>query len=368
MKKITTIIILVLILFLFIGSKKQVEEEVRGVFISYIEEDKYFSNNSKNNIKNIINNIKENKFNLIILQVRSNSDSIYKSNYYPFKSNIEEYDILDYFIEEAHKNNIKIYAWINPYRVSTTTDINKITNNSPAYKYIDTDYLYINNGIFFNPSKSEVEDLIVNGVEEIVSNYKVDGILFDDYFYPSNDIDIKDYNEYLEKNEYIDLDSYHLNIINKMIKRVHDTCHKYNIEFGISPDGNINNNYDKLYADIYKWLESDEYIDFIMPQIYYGFFNETMPFYETVNNWNSYIKNKNIKLYIALALYKSGNIDKYAKSGSNEWIDNKNILMREVLISRNLSNYKGFSIFRYDNIYDEGNLTDEIINLNKVLN
>ena len=109
-----------------------------------------------------------------------------------------------------------------------------------------------------------------------------------------------------------------------------------------------------------------------MPQIYFGFFNSIKPFYETVKEWNSYIKTDTVKLIPALAFYKVGMEDKYAKSGFNEWIDNDNIIMREILLSRNLKNYKGFSLFRYENIFNEEIYTKtsikEIENLKKILN
>ena len=372
------ILIILLLVFLIINTGfTNSKEEIRGVFISYIEEKEYLSKDeekSKNNIMEIINNIKKSNYNLIILQVRSNCDSIYNSNIFKEKldglSN-DYFDVLDYFIQESHKKRIKVYAWINPYRIRTTIDTSSITELSPAYKYLNTDYIYINNGIYFNPSKKEVEDLIVEGVKEIIDNYKVDGILFDDYFYPGDDVDIKDYNEYIENNNYVDPKTYHLNIINRMVKRVHTICKNKNVLFGISPDGNINNNYDYLYADIYKWLDSSDYVDYIMPQIYYGFFNESKPFYNIVHEWNNYIKNKDIKLIIALAMYKSGNYDKYAKSGEYEWINSKDILKKEVLISRNLKQYNGFSIFRYDNLYGNSindNQKEEANNLHQILN
>ena len=377
MKKI--ILITILIVFFLCGFKTTSKEELRCIFISYIELKEFLSRDyteSKENINTIIENIHNNKLNTIILQVRSNSDSIYKSSIYPTSMNLnieegEEYfDVLDYFIEASSKYNIKIICWINPYRVRTTIDTSTISINNPAYKYLNTDYLYINNGIFYNPSKQEIEDLIVNGVEEIIDNYKVYGILFDDYFYPSPDIDYLDYTKYIEENGYIDSKTYHLNIINKMISRVHKTCKDKNIIFGVSPDGNINNNYEKLYADIYKWLDSSEYVDFIMPQLYYGFYNEKMPFYKVVNEWNSIIKNKNIDLIVALSLYKSGNLDKYALSGSEEWINKNDIIKREIIISRNMSNYKGFSIFRYDNLINNDNdsVKKEVTNLHQILN
>lgn len=385
MKKKLVIIILSIVLISNIKldrtSIKKEEEETRAIFVSYIELNKYIKGNdyeiSKRNIRKIIKNIKKLKCNTIILQVRSASDAIYKSNIYPLSLNIvnteynDYYDVLDYFIKESHKSNVKVIAWINPYRIRTTCDKTTITEKNPAYKYLDTDIVYINNGIYYNPSKQETEDLIVKGVEEVL-NYDVDGILFDDYFYPDNNIDKKDYEEYIKNNEFIEEKDYRLNIVNKMIKRVYKTCKNKNIKFGISPDGNIDNNYNKNYADVKSWLKSNEYIDFIMPQIYYGFYNSTRDYIKVTKEWENLIENKDIELYIALAFYKVGMEDKYAKSGFNEWIDNDNIIMREILLSRNLKNYKGFSLFRYENIFNEEIYTKtsikEIENLKKILN
>lgn len=384
MKKILVIIVLSIVLISNIKLDRtsiKKEEETRAIFVSYIELNKYIKGNdyeiSKRNIRKIIKNIKRLKCNTIILQVRSASDAIYKSNIYPMSLNIvnteydDYYDVLDYFIKESHKSNVKVIAWINPYRIRTTCDKTTITEKNPAYKYLDTDIVYINNGIYYNPSKQETEDLIVKGVEEVL-NYDVDGILFDDYFYPDNNIDKKDYEEYIKNNEFIEEKNYRLNIVNKMIKRVYKTCKNKNIKFGISPDGNIDNNYNKNYADVKSWLKSNEYIDFIMPQIYYGFYNSTRDYIKVTKEWENLIENKNIELYIALAFYKVGMEDKYAKSGFNEWIDNDNIIMREILLSRNLKNYKGFSLFRYENIFNEEIYTKtsikEIENLKKILN
>ena len=384
MKKILVIIILSIVLISNIKlDRKSIkkEEETRAIFVSYIELNKYIKGNdyeiSKRNIRKIIKNIKRLKCNTIILQVRSASDAIYKSNIYTMSLNIvnteydDYYDVLDYFIKESHKSNVKVIAWINPYRIRTTCDKTTITEKNPAYKYLDTDIVYINNGIYYNPSKQETEDLIVKGVEELL-NYDVDGILFDDYFYPDNNIDKKDYEEYIKNNEFIEEKNYRLNIVNKMIKRVYKTCKNKNIKFGISPDGNIDNNYNKNYADVKSWLKSNEYIDFIMPQIYYGFYNSTRDYIKVTKEWENLIENKDIELYIALAFYKVGMEDKYAKSGFNEWIDNDNIIMREILLSRNLKNYKGFSLFRYENIFNEEIYTKtsikEIENLKKILN
>ncbi len=369
------VILIILIKYSKYDNKKTVEvvnynTEKRGVFFSYIELKNYIKNDDpelmKKNIDSVIANVKSINFNLIILQVRSFSDAIYKSDIYPYSSviskeeGLENLDILKYFIEKAHQENILIYGWINPYRVRTTEDINSISKKNPAYKYIETDTLYVGNGIYYNPSKTEVTDLIVSGVKEIITNYQVDGIIFDDYFYPNNEIDIADYQEYLQKNKYVSLEEYHLNIINQLVKKVHAICLAEKIEFGISPDGNIENNYTKNFADVKTWLKSDEYIDFIMPQIYYGFLNEVKPFYQTLLEWNDLIKG-DIKMIVALAFYKVGLLDQYAKSGSKEWINNNDIIMREIILSRSMKNYAGFALFRYGNLFDNKLFTETSI-------
>lgn len=383
MKKIIVLLITLGIFFSnidFSEAKKTTTEETRAIFVSYMELNKYVKNEnqeiSKKNINKIISNIKKMNFNTIILQVRSASDAIYKSKLFPTSAYIaskegeDYYDVLDYFLRQSHKNNIKLFAWINPYRIRTTEDVESITDKNPAYKYLETDTVYINNGIYYNPSKEEVQALIVKGVKEVL-NYKVDAILFDDYFYPADEVDEKDYQDYLSEHEYIDSKSYRLNQVNKMIEKVHLECKKKKIPFGVSPDGNIDNNYNKNYADVKLWMKSNKYIDFIMPQVYYGFYNSSRAYIDVTEEWESLLINKKIDLYIALAFYKVGTEDKYAKDGMYEWLNNNDIIMREIILSRNLKNYKGFALFRYDNIFDVSNYTSnslkEIENMKKIL-
>ena len=381
MKKILIGVIFIIgVLISNIESEELPKEEIKGVFLSYIEINKYIKNDnyeiSKNNIKKIISNIKSMNLNTIILQVRSSSDSIYNSKIYPkslYLVNNEYdnyYDVLAYFIDEAHKYNIKIIAWINPYRVRTTENINNITDRNPAYKYLNTDTIYINNGVFYNPSKKEVTDLIIKGVEEVLE-YDIDGLLFDDYFYPNANIDEKDYQEYIKYNDYVSPENYRLEVINNMIRKVYKKCKEKNILFGISPDGNIENNYTTHYADVKTWMSKEGYIDFIMPQIYYGFYNSSRDYINTLKEWENNLLNENIDLYVALAFYKVGQYDKYARDGKNEWLENDDIIMREILLSRNTKKYKGFSLFRYDNIFNQDTFTNnsvkEIENLKKII-
>ena len=364
------IIFLLFLVYIFIPSKSEEEKsevtERKAVFISYIELGNYIRgkdvSDAKKTIDDMIKNVNNFGFNMIILQVRSFSDAIYPSTIFPSSRSVVNmegdnlsFDVLDYFIKIAHKNNIELHAWINPYRISNDTDINIISKDNPAYKLLNTDSIKVidNVGIYYNPASSEVLDLILDGIEEIINNYDVDGIHFDDYFYPkSSDIDYIEYNIAKDLDSSLTLQEFRLNVITSLIKETYDLIKDYDksILFGISPDGNIDNNYNSNYVDTRLFCSEKGYLDYIMPQVYYGFLNGVKPFEDTVKSWNNLITN-GIDLIPALAFYKTGNIDKFAKEGVNEWIDYNNIIAREVMLSRELTNYNGFSIFRYDSLF-----------------
>ncbi len=350
--------------------------ETRGVFISYIEYLKYFQGKEKEEIKEeidqMIEQVKEFQFNTIYLQVRSFSDSIYPSQIYPYSHTISGeqgkeigFDILDYFLKKAHQGNIKVHAWVNPYRISNYTDTSFLAETNPAKKWLNTNKVKIieGKGIYYNPAEPEVIDLIIRGIEELVENYEVDGILLDDYFYPDDTIDLKNYQE-VENT--ISIKDFRFSKVNELVSGIYQTVKKKNSEilFGISPDGNIQNNDEIHYADIRTWLKEDGYIDYIMPQLYYGFFHGTKPYIETLNEWKKWnVKGK--KLLVALALYKAGEVDTYAKEGKNEWIENDNMIQKQILVSRNIPNYDGYVLFRYDFLVKDDknvNLQSEIQN------
>ncbi len=370
------IIFLLLLIYILIPNKKGEEEketiEKRAVFISYIELGNNLRGKNEDTMKDTIDKMLDNAqdfgFNMILLQVRSFSDAIYYSDIFPssrsvvnVEGDVLPFDILKYFIKKAHKRDLEIHAWINPYRISNNTDTSIISRTNPAYDLLDTGDVEIvdSKGIYYNPASSKVESLILDGIKEIITNYDVDGIHFDDYFYPaSNTIDEKEFIKAKEKDESLTLQKFRLNTITSLIKKTYDLIKSYdkNILFGISPDGNIENNYNSNYVDTRTFATKKGYIDYLMPQVYYGFLNSTKPFEKTVKSWNSLIT-IDIDLIPALAFYKTGNIDNYAKEGMNEWIEYNNIIAREVMLSRDLSNYKGFAIFRYDSIFGN-NLTE----------
>ena len=395
MKKIFFLILIAFFVFsFFIIEQKQkvilnndpINEEKRAIFLSYLEFNNYLKDKeekiSKENIINILDNIKNNGFNMLIVHVRPFSDTIYHSNIYPTSDTVKvngkepNYDVLDFIIKESQKRNIEVHAWINPYRISNETDLSKLSNGKTISELIKNKDAKIieNKGIFYNPASTVVKQLIISGIDELVTNYKIDGIHFDDYFYPDYDIDLINYQNYIESGGTLSIEDYRYNIILDLIGDTYKTIKTINsnVKFGISPEGNIENDYKKHFLNVSKILSEEGYVDYIMPQIYFGFLNESKPFIETLNEWNDLIKINNIKLIPALAFYKVGQYDKYAKSGENEWIEYNNIINRQVLESRKVNNYGGFALFRYDFVFNKEkanmNTENELNELISILN
>ncbi len=373
--KLGSLIAVLLVVTAFLMNKNSIKipegTKNKGVFISYIEYKKYLKDKNaldmKKEIDKMINTVKDYNINFIILHVKPFSDAIYESKIFPSSSSIvsEEgdklpFDVLDYFIKKAHKNNIQIHAWINPYRISNYTDTSKISITNPAYKWLNTNNVKViqDKGIYYNPASSEVQELIISGVAELVENYDIDGIHMDDYFYPDDTIDLENYEQF--KNT-ISLSDYRLSNTNKLVKSIYATIKKIkpNVVFGISPEGNIENNYKNNYADVKTWITNEGYIDYIMPQLYYGFSNETQPFIPVINKWKDLIT-IDIDFMPALALYKVGIVDEYAKSGKEEWINDKDVITKQIKIINNMEKAAGYSLFRYSYLIEKNN--DNLIN------
>lgn len=341
-------------------------EEMRFVYISYLEYLNNFKGNSKTVNKTIIDkmidNISYNGFNAIILQVSPFSDAIYKSEIFPYSYTLTGVegknpglDYLEYFIKKAHSKNILLHAWINPYRISSKNDLNMLSQDNPAIKFLETENIGLSNkGIYYDPTSELVKTLIEKQVLELIKNYDIDGIHFDDYFYVDYEIDKEEYQKYILNNEEISLDNFRLMHTNDLIKRIGTLIKKFdeNIVFSISPDGNINNNYNYHYADIKTWINNG-YVDILMPQLYYGFNNQYLPFEKAFNNWDQLIKESTyeIKLVPVLAFYKLGNVDEGAGIGKNEWMDD-DVITKQIKFLKDKSNYNGYGLFRYDFMFN----------------
>lgn len=349
------------------------EEYVKAVWVTYYELSGFTLDNSESQFKKLINKafkeLSSNGFNRVTVQVRPCADAFYKSDYFPtseycFGSQDSglEYDPLEIMVSCAHKNNLSIEAWINPYRISQSQDYSKLGKKNIALKWKGTDKIIeANEALYFNPAYDEVTELIVNGVKEIAQNYEVDSICFDDYFYPSTDsgIDKTAYNEYKSSGGDKSLSDWRRENINNMVKAVYSAVKSVNenITFGISPASNIDNNYSSLYADVEKWSREEGFVDYICPQIYFGFKNENQPFMKTTKLWT---QTAECDLYVALPLYKADSVDEFAGTpGENEFKENSNIIARQVEYLSKLDEVKGYYIFSYSFLKDN----DETKNL-----
>lgn len=343
--------------------------ETRAVWISYLEYQSVLQGKTekqfRSNIRTMFGNLAADGFNTVFVHVRSHSDAMYESDIFPWsvyctgtEGKNPGFDPLEIMVSEAHSAGLKIEAWINPYRVKGNSNTEKIAKSSPAYKWLGTGkVIVLDNGIFYNPADEEVIELIVSGVEEIVRNYDVDGIHFDDYFYPTTaeSFDKTYYNEYKAGGGKLSLAAWRRQNVNVLIKSVYSAIKATDssCRFGISPGGNTDRNYNSLYCDVYTWVTSKGYVDYICPQLYYGFNNRDCPYLDVLSEFNNMITRSEVELIIGLAAYKAGAEDTYAgENGKKEWINNNDILSRQIIAARNESRYSGFAMYRYDSLYN----------------
>lgn len=356
------------------------DEEMRGVWVSYMElsmenESSKTQKAFEDKFTEIAQKCRESGFNTLIVQVRPFCDALYKSSYFPWSHILTgtqgenpQYDALQIMCDICEENNLKIHAWINPYRVSSNETPKKLSDNNPYIKNskigIKTD-----NGIFLDPSNETAQQLICDGVKEIAENYDVDGIQFDDYFYPTEDesFDKKQYEAYIEKygkENSMSLDNWRMQNVNTLICKVYRTIKSVDssVEFGISPQGNIGNN-DGLYADVKSWCTCKGFADYVCPQIYFSLENPALTFEDCLDSWTSLDFDENVKLYVGLGGYKAGN----GEYDEETWLLSDSILADEYDILRNNKSVKGFMLYSYNSLEDD-TAKKEINNLINALN
>lgn len=284
--------------------------------------------------------LKDIGINTVIVQVRPKADALYASSINPWSDVLTGqqgknpgYDPLAFMVQAAHERGFEIHAWLNPYRVTTSgTDLNALCASHPARLNPSWTFSY-NNALYYNPEVEEVRQHIVETVKEIATNYNVDGIHFDDYFYPSN--------YPLPQGETKDgaVANARREAVNDMVKRVSRAIKTINatygksIKFGISPPGIWKNNtsdisgsstagreaYYALFADTRTWIKN-EWVDYIVPQIYWKIGHSKADYATLVKWWANEVEGTNVKLYIGQGIYT----DDVAKEITKQLELNKN--------------------------------------------
>lgn len=343
--------------------------EMKAVWVPYmtltLNEDKS-EKAFKEKFDKIIETAKKYKMNTLIVHLRPFADALYPSEYYPWSHILTgtqgtdpKYDPLKYMVDASHKANLEFHAWINPLRIKTEKTPKSLSSDNIYNKWIKDDdtkncIIEWKDEIYFNPAESKARQLIIDGIREIVKKYAVDGIQFDDYFYPTTDSDFDktSYNEYLESldNECqpLALLEWRQANINTLISGVYCAIHNLsdNVVFGISPQGNINNDLE-MGADVEKWCSEKGYIDYICPQIYVNFDHALLPYDSTAEKWKELIKNSDIKYYIGLAVYKAG-----SEEDDGTWLKSEDILKKEIEYGRDIG-ADGFMLYSLDYLQNE---------------
>ena len=300
----------------------------------------------------------------IYLHVRSHCDAIYPSALFPMNRSAGslDFDLLATILESCHQAGIALHAWINPYRVKTgDSDPETLDPASPAYRWLhDGDKTNDRNvcfsgGIYLNPGEPEVQELVIGGVRELLQHYAVDGIHFDDYFYPTTDpaFDRESYEAYCAAaNEPLSLAEWRRANVNALIAGCYAAIHATDREtvFSVSPAASIERNREELYADQAEWVANGT-VDVLIPQLYFGFEYPDRDFqFETLlDKWKKLTaQNPAVQLKIGLACYKLGTDAEY---DAPEWQTGEDIIARETEICIRDGAAAGVLFFSYSSLF-----------------
>ncbi|MBQ3587699.1 MAG: family 10 glycosylhydrolase [Oscillospiraceae bacterium] len=356
---------------------------MKAMWISYIEFQQVDFSSEKSftdDIYRMFNDCKDMGLNTVIVHVRPFGDAFYKSDIFPWSHIITGtqgtdpgYDPLELMVAIAHDIGLRIEAWVNPYRAKLYSHPKAFSENNPANDSALT--ITLDSGVYYNPALPRVRDLVTAGVAEIVNNYDVDGIHFDDYFYPSTDESI-DARHYAAYSGNLSLDDWCRENVNMLVRQVYTAIKEADrdVVFGISPQGNDDNNYHMQYSDVGLWLGEEGYCDYIMPQLYWGFDYRTksgsdrFAFKELSYEWSQYKKAEGVKLYIGLGAYRIGAGD----GGYNdqaEWQSGENLARMAQVVNAN-PGLDGWAIYNYISLFGESEYPDlqkaEIENIRKL--
>ncbi len=339
-----------------------VRQEMRGVWISYLEYERMdFSTAEalRRQAAEMFQNCKTLGLNTVILQVRPFGDAIYPSKLFPWshlvtgtQGKAPGYDPFAIMIEEAHRQGLAVEAWVNPYRVRLNDKKPaSLAPQNPAVLHPDW-APKANGGLYYDPANPAVQTLIVDGVKEILQNYQVEGIHFDDYFYPYPLP--KNFPEKIPAGK--TADQYRRDNVNTLVRAVYAAVKQVNpnVRFGISPQGNLDNNIQQQYSDVAQWLRQSGYVDYLAPQAYWGFGYVTadgkthLGFAAVADTFAKLPRAPGVDLYMGLGAYRVG-VGDGDPDTKGEWTSGGN-LAKMVKVLRQ-KQYGGFLLYRYEHLF-----------------
>ncbi|MEN8119759.1 MAG: family 10 glycosylhydrolase [Bacteroidota bacterium] len=321
----------------FVKAQLIPDEEFRAVWVTtafnidWPSSPKLNSDRQKQEFISLLDEHKSYGINAVFVQVKPSGEVFWPSKHEPWshwltgeqgKAPNPYYDPLQFMIDECHKRNIEFHAWINPFR-----SVSNIARVKPVSDHITRKHpeWFISYGgdiikKYLNPGIPKARAYVINVIMEIVHNYEIDGIHFDDYFYPmkQNGKNFPDYNTYLTYNPHsLTKADWRRENINWFIHDLSDsiTHVKPKIKFGVGPGGIWRNkshdpggsqtrglsSYDALYADVLLWLR-EGWIDYVAPQIYWNIGYSRADYHELVDWWSRHTYGKH--LYIGQGAHR----------------------------------------------------------------
>jgi uncharacterized lipoprotein YddW (UPF0748 family) len=297
----------------------EVPREFRAAWIATVANINWPSKNNltteqqKQEAVYLLDFLKDNNFNAVIFQVRPSSDALYESTLEPWsyfltgeigKRPNPYYDPLEFWVEEAHRRGLELHVWLNPYRAHHSNG-GEVTAPSMVNKAKDY-VVRLKNGMYwFDPSDQRTQDHAAAVVNDIVKRYDIDGVHFDDYFYPyasynggADFPDNKTWNAYRNSGGTLSRADWRRDNVNKFIQRVYTEikAEKNFVKFGLSPFGiwkpgypagiTGSSQYDELYADAKLWL-NEGWVDYFTPQLYWPIDPPRQSFPELLKWWQS---------------------------------------------------------------------------------
>ena len=310
----------------------------------------------------ILDAYKKLNYNAVIVQIRSVGDAFYPSQYAPWsrfltgkEGNAPKpyFDPLAWMIAESHARGFEFHAWLNPYRA--TMDLNTAIL-SPQHDYFKHPEWMIKYGdkYYYNPALPEVSDRLTAVVDEVVKNYDIDAIHFDDYFYPYR-IKGEVFNDLASYQKYgngLSIENFRRSNVNNLVKNISISIKKIKpwVQFGISPFGVWRNksvdpkgseteagqtNYDDLFADPIAWMDNN-WIDYLVPQLYWSVNHPKASYSKLLRWWSE--NSKNTAIYIGNGSYK-------INADSDKKWSNPNEIPDQINITRTYKNVQGNAFF-----------------------
>lgn len=336
-----------------------VQRPYRAVWVSYLEwQNVDFSSAAafKTDVEKMMNQMADLGATVVLAHVRPFGDALYRSELFPFshlctgvQGQNPGFDPLLLLVEAAHDRGLEVEAWINPYRLQSG-GVPELCEKSLAVLHPEW-VKSTQQGLYLNPASAAVRQFIADGVAELCENYAVDGIHFDDYFYPDTDPAF-DAAEYAAAGTPLVLDDWRRGNVNALMQLCCAAAHRYGVRFGVAPQGDPDLCRNAQYSDAALWLAQSGYADYVMPQLYWGLQytkngNTTHSTAALAARWDA-MRAGGAKLYFGLGAYRIG-----AGDGSDipgEW-QTGNALCSQLKAIHNFGD-GGCGLYRYASLWE----------------